>query len=283
MLKDERSQLLFEGWDADEQNELGNLDELAGQLSAWQIPEPTDGERRAFTERLAAQLSPRIQVRSGWRAWKDLMLAQIKLFAPEFWYACAGMLVFTLIGGLVIGKGALSLFTVIVSPLVATAGVLYAFRSDSISLTRLEMASPIGPLTLFFCRSGLILAVNLAAIPLLLVPGQLLFPELVFWRVILIWLGALIGIYGLAIYTSIRWNGILKIVLPLGVWGILVAGVWQQAIYAAGENGVAFNWLVSAISTSNFVLAGAVIAFLVGCVLFFQAVYWVERNQRQWA
>ena len=76
------------------------------------------------------------------------------------------MLLFTLLGGVLIGNGCLALFTWMGSPLIAMAGVLYVYHRESSSLAALEAASPVGRLALFYCRSALILGMNLIALPL---------------------------------------------------------------------------------------------------------------------
>jgi hypothetical protein len=283
MLQNDKAEWLSEGLDPEEKEELGNLERAASRLSAWQVPVPTDAERSAFINGLASRLPAYKQTHPRAHPWLDMVLSQVGLFAPEFWYACGAILFITLAGGIWVGKGALSLFTIIMTPLLVTAGVLYAFRSDSTALTRLELASPIDPFALFFCRSGLILAVNLLIIPLLLLPGEILFPELVFWRVLVIWLGALMGTYGLAIYTSLRWNGILKIVLPLGVWGLLVIGTWQYAVAAAGTTTLPMDWLIHAVSTSNMMVVAAGLVFAAGTFLFVQSIFWIRKGNRRWA
>jgi hypothetical protein len=277
---------LTDGLDDAERAELGALESVAEQLSAWQAPEPTAAEQAALLARLKLELpdlaapAPR---QTGARAWLGLLAAQIQLFEPEFWYACAALLFCTLAGGLLGGAGALSVLTLLVSPLVAAGGVLYAFRSESASLQDLEAASRVGPRALFFCRSGLILAMNLAALPLLLLPGQLLLPELSFWRVVVVWLGLLVGLYGLAVYTSVRWNGRMGVLLPLTVWGLLVLVGWQQSQRFAPGNQVTFAWLAGVVSSSNALLIGMLVSAALGLLLYGLAARSFRGVETQWA
>ena len=283
MIKDDTSGFLVDGLDANQQKELGDLNAVEKQLASWQIPEPTDAEKSALVKKLTAQLPATDNPRFGVKGWVRLTLAQARLFEVEFWYACGAMLLFTLVSGIMVGSGALSLFTLIVSPLVAMAGVLYAFNHGSSSLSALEAASPVSSRALFFCRSALILGTNLVALPLLLIPGQLLFPQLVFWRVVVIWLGALVGLFGLATYTTVRWNGLMGTVVPLGIWGLLVGTSWQRAIAVAGRWSVAPQWIMNAVSVSDGLLMGALLALICGGLLLFQAAAWVRKDSNSWA
>ena len=283
MATNDPSHFLLEGLDASRREELGDLDAMTKRLASMQVPEPTQEEQSTLMRSLAANLIQTGRSRFGIKGWLRLILAQARLFEVEFWYACAAMMLFTLVTGALVGNGALSLFTLMVSPLVAMTGVLYIFHRDSSSLSALEAASPVGAYALFFCRSALILGINLAALPLLLIPGQMLFPQLAFWRVVVIGLGALVGLFGLATYTTVRWNGLMGTVIPLGIWGLLVGASWQSAVMNSGNWSLATEWMVNTISVSNALLIEALLALLCGGWLLFQAARWVKKDIRSWA
>jgi hypothetical protein len=283
MATNDPSHFLLEGLDASQREELGDLEAVTKRLASMQITEPTQAEQSALMNSLKANLIQTGGSRFGIKAWLRLALAQARLFEVEFWYACAGMMLFTLLTGALVGNGALSLFTLMVSPLVAMVGVFYIFHRDTSSLSVLEAASPVGPQALFFCRSALILGINLAALPLLLIPGQMLFPQLAFWRVVVIGLGALVGLFGLATYTTLRWNGLMGIVLPLGIWGLLVSAGWQRAIENTGGWNLAPEWIMNSISASDGLLVGALLMLICGGWLLFQASYWVKKDIHSWA
>jgi len=283
MATNDPSHFLLEGLDASRREELGDLDAMTKRLASMQVPEPTQEEQSTLMRSLAANLIQTGRSRFGIKGWLRLILAQARLFEVEFWYACAAMMLFTLVTGALVGNGALSLFTLMVSPLVAMTGVLYIFHRDSSSLSALEAASPVGAYALFFCRSALILGINLAALPLLLIPGQMLFPQLAFWRVVVIGLGALVGLFGLATYTTVRWNGLMGTVIPLGIWGLLVGASWQSAVANSGNWSLATEWMVNTISVSNALLIEALLALLCGGWLLFQAARWVKKDIRLWA
>jgi hypothetical protein len=124
------------------------------------------------------------------------------------------------------------MITLLASPLLAAIGVMYAFTNDSQAVNLLENISPIGPRTLFFIRSMLILAVNLFALPVILIPAQLIFPQMGFGRIIIEWLGVLMGIYGLAVYSSVRWQGAGGWLIPLGAWGLVIILAFQKSLLA---------------------------------------------------
>jgi hypothetical protein len=283
------AEFLKQGLDPSQQHQLGDLQGVSQALSAWQVPQPTPDEQAAFVNALIRQLPqtsqghPTTQPHFGPKGWGNLILAQARLFEVEFWYACGIMLLFTLLGGALIGNGGLALFTLMGSPLLAMAGVLYVYHHESSSLSALETVSPVGRYALFYCRSALILGMSLVALPLLLLPGQLLFPQLVFWRVVLIWLGALVGLFGLATYATVRWNGLIGTVLPLGIWGLLVITSWQQAFVNAGNWLMAPLWLTQIISASNGVLVGALLGLVGGAWLLFQTGRWVKKADGVWA
>ena len=283
MATNDPSHFLLEGLDASRREELGDLDAMTKRLASMQVPEPTQEEQSTLMRSLAANLIQTGRSRFGIKGWLRLILAQARLFEVEFWYACAAMMLFTLVAGVLVGNGALSLFTLMVSPLVAMTGVLYIFHRDSSSLSALEAASPVGAYALFFCRSALILGINLAALPLLLIPGQMLIPQLAFWRVVVIGLGALVGLFGLATYTTVRWNGLMGTVIPLGIWGLLVGASWQSAVANSGNWSLATEWMVNTISVSNALLIEALLALLCGGWLLFQAARWVKKDIRSWA
>lgn len=287
MEKNDPAGFLVEGLDASQQKELGDLKAVTKQLSAWQVPEPTLEERAALVKSLGKQMPETDAFQTGPHfdigGWVSLIFAQASLFEREFWYACGAMMLITLIGGALAGNAVLSLFTLIVSPLLAMAGVLYVFNHNSSSLSALEAASPVGPYALFFCRSALILGTNLAALPLLLIPGQMLFPQLAFWRVVVIWLGALVGLFGLATYTTVRWNGVMGTVIPLGIWGLLVGTSWQKAVAVTGRWSSGPEWIMNTISVSNGPLIGALLALICGGWLLIEAGKWIKKRNPSWA
>lgn len=283
MAKNDPDGFVAESLDADQQKELGSLEAVTQHLAAWQVPEPTPEERSALVKFLSTRLLQTNSSHSGMKGWLHLIFAQVRLFEAEFWYACAAMLLFTLVSGTLVGNGALTLFTLMISPLTAMVGVLYVFHRDSSTLSLLEAASPVSPQVLFLCRATLILGINLAALLLLLIPGQILFPQLAFWRVALIGLGALVGLFGLATYTTVRWNGLMGTAIPLGIWGLLVGSSWQRAIFTTGKLSLATEWMTNMISASNGLLVEALLAFLCGGWLLFQTARWIKKENLSWA
>lgn len=271
MTKLDPSETLQEGFDAQQKLALGDLHDVAEHLAAWQAPEPTAQERSALIQALVPQLPPSPAPVLGIQGWLRLFLAQVRLFEVEFWYACGIMLVFIVIGGLLAGGAGLTLFTLMGSPLIAICGVMYVYHRESSSLAALEAVSPVGRWALFSCRSALILGMNFVALPLLLIPGEILFPQIAFWRVVVIWLGVLVGLFGLATWCTMRWNGLIGSILPLGIWGVLVAVSWQDAMAYTSNIMKASDWLIKAIANSNGLLVGALLAVVLGGWLLFRA------------
>jgi hypothetical protein len=268
--------------DVDQQVELGDLSDVEAALMDWQVPEPTESERIRMTARLRAETRSGYAAGNGWKPWFHLFRAQARLFESEFYYACGGLLLALLVGGLWFGVQMLSFFTLVISPLVAMAGVLYVFHHESEGLAQLEAVSPVGPLGLFLCRSTLILGTNLLFFSLVFLTVDLMWPGFSYLRIVAIWLGVLVGLFGLAVYTSVRWNGLLSIALPLGVWGVLLGVSWQKAMSYTGGWDKGVVWLLNNANGQGIMWVSCIMGLL-GVIFFVQAAKVATRGSGQWA
>jgi hypothetical protein len=282
MRPNELPQSLLDDFDDDQRRQLGDLSGVVDALSAWQAPESTAAEQRNMVSRLTAQAAPCRPTQPVWRVWMELVFAQSRLFEPEFIYTCVGILAALLCGSLWVGLRSLPIFVVFVSPLLAVAGVLYIFHHESDALTALESVSPVGPLGLLFIRSALVLGVNLFVFLVLIITVGAFIPGISLWRLLTIWLGILTGLFGLAVYTSTRWNGLLGVVLPFGIWGALLVAVSQHAVQQAGRWSRVLDWCLVWLNASDGLLLAALAGWGLGIGFFIQAARYTRTRNPRW-
>jgi hypothetical protein len=261
-----------------DQQKIDEISEnFAPLFSAWNIPEPGPNQQATLVKALTAEL-PREHQRKRIQ-WLPLIRSQLSLFGMPFWWACAGVLAAIFLLSLIEGGRAVMMITLLASPLLAAIGVIYAFTNDSQAVTLLENISPIGPRTLFFIRSMLILAVNLFALPVILIPAQLIFPQMGFGRIIIEWLGVLMGIYGLAVYSSVRWQGAGGWLIPLGAWGLVIILAFQKSLLA-GSPYLLTGLTLWAVQSNGALLTG--LLMLVSGILFYAQAYRLVQNRPLW-
>lgn len=263
----------------EQQTELGDLDPLLTALAADEAPQPSPGE----TTRLLAQLRPLVAARAtplpewlepqetGVRAWLRLAWSQTSLLETPFWYASGGMIVLGLLLGVAGGGGLLALMFLFLSPVLAAAGVAYAFRPATRTLWELEQAAPIRPLELLYARLALIFAGNVALACAVLSVVWMGVPGLVVWRLIVAWLGPMLFLAGTALYTSVRWGSVAGIAVPLSIWAGLITLGWQELadrMRPAGLNLI--DVLLPLLSASDGLLAGSLAALIAGVLLLRQ-------------
>jgi hypothetical protein len=218
---------------------------------------------------------PEVEIpRRGVRAWVRLARAQIELLEPPFWWSSLLLSALGLCLALGYGSTAAILCLVLLSPLIASAGVAYLFRPATHTLWELERLSPVQPFELLYARLALILLMNIAlAIALLLVVWSHN-TQMILWRLLLIWFGPMIGMSGIALFCSVRWNTIAGVIAPIAVWvGLIVVG-WRDTILSTTPTTAA---LVSQIDTSNVLLLSASMVLILGLWLFYESGRWVIR------
>jgi len=216
--------------------------------------------------------------RRGLRAWLNLVSSQAALLQPPFWWAGGLVLLLGLIVALLEGDGLLSLTFVLLTPVLSAAGVAYAFRPETRTLWELERLTPINPLELLYARLTLVLAFDALLSLVLLGVIWVQVPQVVLWRLLLAWLGPMLGLTGVALYATVRWGPTLGAVLPLGLWGAFVLVGWWQAV----ERGVylegAVNWFLALINASSLFPAVALLAAALGLLLLWQSGRLVEES-----
>lgn len=214
-----------------------------------------------------------------------LARAQTSLLEAPFWWSSILLLLIGVGVGYAGGgaAGVIVLF-VVFAPLLAAGGVAYLFRPATRGLWDLERISPVQPLELLYARLTLILAFNVA-LALVLLPFA--WNQAPIWRLLLAWLGPMIGLTGLALYLSVRWHTLAGTVVPLGLWCALVMFGWQRGvmfmpILTSDPTHISaidtpFLRILDLLSHSNAVLLGAILALAVGLTLYWQAGQWVRR------
>ncbi len=222
------------------QAELGDLESLLARLAADVAPEPRPDETARLLDHLrplvaarAATLPEWSQPRQGLATWLALARAQAWLADATFWWACAGVLLLGLLAGLLGTAGTLALTVVCLSPALAAAGVAYVFRPATRTIWEWERCCPVRPLELLYVRLGLIVASNIAVAGLILSVVSAETPGLLLWRLILAWLGPLLGLAGLALYISVRWGSLAGVAAPLTIWAALIVLGWQALVERA--------------------------------------------------
>lgn len=267
----------------EERAELGDVGPILEQMSRYVVPVPQAAE----TRKLLAHLRPLVAARaaaqvdrlpddppapSGLRHWVQLAWSQTTLLEPAFWWACVAVYATGVLLALVDPMQSGGILFALSSPVLAAAGVAYAFRPTAQSTWELEKTCPIQPLELLYARLGLVLGFNLLFTLGLLGVLFLHQPGAFLWRLALVWFGPMLGLAGVALYTTIRWGVIVGSALPLGLWAALLSLSWQWAGEVAGNlaPGVPMRVLTTLVG-SNGVLMGSVGALAVGLLLLHRA------------
>lgn len=277
----------------EERAALGNLDPLASRLAAYDAPEPDPADTAALVARLAPLVAARAEAEpdlvwddapaSGPRHWLVLARAQVTLVDHVVLWA--GGLVLAL-GLLVAGigqGGLLSLAFSLGAPVLAAGGVAFAFRPAGRTLAEIERISPVTPLEMLYVRLGLVLTGNLALALGLLALIWIEAPRLVLWRVVLLWLGPMLGLAGGALYASVRWGTVAGLSMPLGAWGTLVLLAWQGVIAPATPlQALRPVEILVHLSQAPGVLAATLALLVAGVLLLWQSTRLVGRETASW-
>ncbi|MEM8531512.1 MAG: hypothetical protein AAGF95_11750 [Chloroflexota bacterium] len=263
------------------QQELGDLEPLMTWLASDTAPEPST----ASTEHLLAQLQPHVATRReapiaprrGVRGWIALAWSQTTIFEGGFWWASMIIVAIGLLVGVFNGGPWLALLFVLCAPVLAAFGVALAFQSSSQTLGDLERASPTHPLELLYARLSVVLTINLilALLPLAFVWAEV--PSIVLWRLVVIWLGPMCALAGVALYTSMRWGAIPGMTIPLGLWGgmVLLGGAWLDERTDLLRQSSA-EVIIIYVSNSNVMVVTALVALVVGLTL----IHWSGHHMR---
>jgi hypothetical protein len=251
-------------------------------------PDPTPADSAALIARLTTLL-PAAESRPAESQpvpgmspglWLQLARAQVRLLGAPFWAASLLVLGLGLALGLAGDGSLLAIAFVLCAPILAALGVAYVFRPEARSLRELEQISPVGALELLFVRLGVALAFNTALCLILLGLITLREPQIVLWRLLVVWLGPMLALTGTALYASLRLGSPAGVAVPLGLWGLLMLLGWHESRLQGGS--LLGQWVLTQVSHSDAFLLGAVIALLVGLLLVRQAERYLRQEITAW-
>ncbi|MFZ5814301.1 MAG: hypothetical protein ACOY93_03245 [Bacillota bacterium] len=286
-MTDERTRSLAAELSPEEQRELGDLTGVGRSLAGYVAPEPSAAE----TARLLAHLRPLVAARAavggsveaeehlpepppdeGALHWLRLTWSQTTVLEPAFWWASSLLLGLGLLLGVLDRQGILASLFALSSPVLAAGAVAYAFRPATRSLWELERTAPVQPLELIYSRLGLVVGLNLVVVLGALGVVWLQEPRMVLWRLVIAWLGPLLGLAGIALYTTVRWGAIAGAGVPLLLWAGLLLGGLEWLSRRTGETvQELLQRLLPSLSASDLSLALSAAALLLGLALIRQA------------
>ena len=276
---------LTDGLDETQRQALGDLSALAYLLESDVMPDPGQED----VARLLEALEPCLPVHTAPRrprpplGWLRLVRSQFVLFESSFWLSGALVLLLGLFITTIDGHELLPLAFVMLSPLLVAAGVAYAFRPETRTLGELERLTATTTAELLYARLALVLAFNLLIALLLLFLIWLEGPQVLLWRLVLAWLGPMLALTGLALFTTVRWGSLVSSLLPFGLWGSMVLLGWREALLHHIAAGItATSWLLMEISRSTPVLIGSMLACLAGIGLLILSGRAASSGRQSW-
>ncbi len=267
-----------------EQHEtLGDVQPLMQRLAQYEVPEPDSAvllasltpflKKQQDTEMLPVYEPPH----RGFYDWLRLAWAQTALLEAPFWWSS---LLITLLGvllGIGFGGTAAIICLMLVSPLIAVTGVAYLFRPATRTLWELQQLSQVQPLEFLYARLALILSLNLTLAAALLFVAWTQGLQIVLWRLVFIWFGPMIGLTGIALYASVRWNTLAGVITPIVTWGVFVFAGWREIVLNTVfvlPNAATF---ITFLGMSNTLFLLAIAALVMGLLLLYEAGRWVTR------
>jgi hypothetical protein len=261
--------------DSEQQTALGDLRPLEGALQRYTTPDPDSTQLLVNLQAVPAQeqgAAP-LPVAKAWRYRLRLAQMQISLVDSAFWWVSA--LLLGLGTALVLASGGVlaGLFA-LVSPLLAVAGTAYIFRPEAHSLREFELLSAISPLELLYTRLLLILLYNIGLALTLILLAWSQDTQLVLWRLLLIWLGPMIGLTGVALYSLLRWRVLVGVLLPMGLWAALLVLGWRDVVLHSGHLPASIEVLSLTVMQSNTFLVVSLLTLVIGAVLMWRAGHW---------
>lgn len=264
---------LTSGLDPEQIAALGDLSGVEAQLNSYAIPEP---DTSALLARLTMQETAARPL-IDWRGWLRLAQTQTMLLSGRFWWAtliilALGILLVTAYGG------AMLAFYTLCSPVLAVVVSAYLFRAETPTLREFELLGGYGALELLYIRVLLVLVYTFIVTLLLLLAALTQGVNVILWRLLMIWLGPMVGLTGLALYATVRWNAIAGGALPMGLWALMLVLGWRELMGSmVGVNTSQF--LMTVISQSNGLLFGALAGLIGGVALIWQAGLWVAHEE----
>lgn len=289
---------LTAGLDAEQRRRLGDLTRVEEGMAGYLAPEPSPGSTDALLAKLLPLMAgePRVAEPTaqtdaafwsapadgaplptetlpdwapptGLRYWRQLALSQRPLMEPMLLWALGLLVALAAMAATVASETMIATTLLCVSPALAAAGVSYLFRPATRTLRELEKAAPIRALEILYLRLSLLLAGNLIVLVGLATIAALHEPNLVLWRMVLTWLGPMIGLTGGALYCSVRWGAIAGVAAPIVAWAGYLALGWQWTMEQSDRVEQLGSWALVTISNADSVLLLSGVVALAGVIL----------------
>ena len=268
----------------EERAELGDVQPLIARLEQYAVAEPDTGRLLAaitpLLEKQRTELPLPVPMfpRRGVRDWLRLAWAQMSLLEAPFWWSSGLVMLIGVLLSIGVGGAEATLCLVVLSPLIAVIGVAYLFRPATHTLWEFEQLSQVQPLEFLYTRLALILGLTgtVALLLLLVVWTQGL--QIVLWRLLLIWFGPMLGVVGIALFCSVRWNNFAGVIAPMLVWGLLVFGGWREIVLATSIDIPNASTIIAHLSLSSTLPLLAAIVLIAGLFLIYES----GRSLTQW-
>jgi hypothetical protein len=261
-------------------DELGDLQAVFGRLRQYDTAEPDRARLLSTLVPLLVKPAENLTTtlpRRGMREWLRLAWAQLMLLEAPFWWSSLLIIVIGVVLGVRFSGAEGTLALLLLSPLVAAAGVAYLFRPATRTLWEFEQLSHVQPLEFFYARLSLILLLNglIALFLLIFVWTDDL--QIVLWRLLLIWLGPMISVIGIALYCSVRWNNFVGVIAPVLMWGALVVVGWRDTVLATAINLLDASTILTHFNLSGTIPLLAAVALTFGLFFIYEAGRMVTR------
>jgi hypothetical protein len=291
----DRMKRLTEGLDEFQREQLGELDQLEKRLAAYAAPLPVPAAQQQLLDKLKPLSDVLNQEKAdewadpGWQIpkrsifqWFGLIRTQTELLEKPFWWSSILVFLLGLLLALLDRSKTFPIMIITFSPILAALMVAFAFRPATQTLWELEKISPTRPLELLYARLVLIFGYNLLVATTLFLITWSRFPGMIFWRMLVIWLGPLLLLTGAALYLTVRWGTVMGTAVPLGFWSVLILLGWQGAVRQVVVLQSVTEWIYIFINSSNWLAVLCTAAFALGVLLLIQAGWFTTKDKPQW-
>lgn len=258
---------------------------IMAELSVLPTAVPSEAMTQALIENLRPHV-PEPRFRSAMEAERAsaarrlvslvaAILPQANALGRNFWLATAILYAAVGVAGWLYAAPGTSFsvgpFIMFALPLLAIAGVGFAFRGTQSGFWEAERAAPIDPATLAIARFTLVTAHAIALATAITLGLGLFRIELHLGAFILSWLAPLLLLASLTLFLSVRWNGMIGSLAGFSLWSVFLLMHSRQA---------RFDLL--ALPGEDFWLAGKIILFALTVLLWLVGVPWMRRGLATW-
>jgi hypothetical protein len=242
--------------------DLGDLFSVQDALTTYEAP-PSDPAQQ--TNLLATLTAYMLQQQASathlsWRDWLRLANEQVRALQAAFWLANALLFVTGLVLAANQRTDTLILGFALIAPLLALGGVALIFRARTTTMRDLELLSPVSPIVLLYMRFLLVLGTNALLSLILLGVIWTQAPQLVLWRLLLLWSGPLLLLLGAALWLSIHYSYWLGTLAPMIGWAALTVLGWRDVVLLRVD---VSKWLLWQVNQAN---PSLLLAALSGCL-----------------